>query len=238
MKKPVVALVGRPNVGKSTIFNRLIHKKISIIEDTPGVTRDRIYGTASYSDYKFHLIDTGGIELGNEDFNKEIRAQAMLAVDEADVIIFVVDGKEGLTSDDYLVRDMLKKVSNKVIVAINKCDSKKINETEYEFYELGFDKYIKVSGEHGTGIYDLLDAIVEDFPKFEEDEENNVVKFSIIGRPNVGKSSLVNAILNEERVIVSDIAETTRDAIDTPFKYNGEDYVVIDTAGMRKKGKI
>ena len=238
MKKPVVALVGRPNVGKSTIFNRLIHKKISIIEDTPGVTRDRIYGTASYSDYKFHLIDTGGIELGNEDFNKEIRAQAMLAVDEADVIIFVVDGKEGLTSDDYLVRDMLKKVSNKVIVAINKCDSKKINETEYEFYELGFDKYIKVSGEHGTGIYDLLDAIVEDFPKFEEDEENNVVKFSIIGRPNVGKSSLVNAILNEERVIVSDIAGTTRDAIDTPFKYNGEDYVVIDTAGMRKKGKI
>ena len=238
MKKPVVALVGRPNVGKSTIFNRLIHKKISIIEDTPGVTRDRIYGTASYSDYKFHLIDTGGIELGNEDFNKEIRAQAMLAIDEADIIIFVVDGKEGLTSDDYLVRDMLKKVSNKVIVAINKCDSKKINETEYEFYELGFDKYIKVSGEHGTGIYDLLDAIVEDFPKFEEDEENNVVKFSIIGRPNVGKSSLVNAILNEERVIVSDIAGTTRDAIDTPFKYNGEDYVVIDTAGMRKKGKI
>ena len=238
MKKPVVALVGRPNVGKSTIFNRLIHKKISIIEDTPGVTRDRIYGTASYNDYKFHLIDTGGIELGNEDFNKEIRAQAMLAIDEADIIVFVVDGKEGLTSDDYLVRDMLKKVSNKVIVAINKCDSKKINETEYEFYELGFDKYIKVSGEHGTGVYDLLDAIVEDFPKFEEDEENNVVKFSIIGRPNVGKSSLVNAILNEERVIVSDIAGTTRDAIDTPFKYNGEDYVVIDTAGMRKKGKI
>ena len=238
MKKPVVALVGRPNVGKSTIFNRLVHKKISIIEDTPGVTRDRIYGTASYEDYKFHLIDTGGIELGNEDFNKEIKAQAMLAIDEADVIIFVVDGKEGLTSDDYLVRDMLKKVSNKVIVAINKCDSKKIKETEYEFYELGFDKYIKVSGEHGSGIYDLLDAIVEDFPKFEEDEENTVVKFSIIGRPNVGKSSLVNAILNEDRVIVSDIAGTTRDAIDTPFKYNGEDYVVIDTAGMRKKGKI
>ena len=238
MKKPVVALVGRPNVGKSTIFNRLVHKKISIIEDTPGVTRDRIYGTASYEDYKFHLIDTGGIELGNEDFNNEIKAQAMLAIDEADVIIFVVDGKEGLTSDDYLVRDMLKKVSNKVIVAINKCDSKKIKETEYEFYELGFDKYIKVSGEHGSGIYDLLDAIVEDFPKFEEDEENNVVKFSIIGRPNVGKSSLVNAILNEDRVIVSDIAGTTRDAIDTPFKYNGEDYVVIDTAGMRKKGKI
>ena len=238
MKKPVVALLGRPNVGKSTIFNRIVHKKISIIEDTPGVTRDRIYGSANYNDYKFHLIDTGGIELGNEDFNKEIKAQAMLAIDEADVIVFVVDGKEGLTSDDFLVRDMLKKVSDKVIVAINKCDSRKINETEYEFYELGFNDYIKVSGEHGDGIYNLLDAIVKDFPKFEEDEDSNVVKFSIIGRPNVGKSSLVNAILNEERVIVSDIAGTTRDAIDTPFKYNGEDYVVIDTAGMRKKGKI
>ena len=238
MKKPVVALVGRPNVGKSTIFNRLVGKKVSIIEDTPGVTRDRIYGSVDYNNYKFHLIDTGGIELGNEDFNKEIKVQAMLAIDEADIVVFVVDGKEGLTSDDFLVRDMLKKISDKVIVAINKCDSKKIKETEYEFYELGFNTYIKVSGEQGNGIYDLMDAITENFPKFEDDEDDNVVKFSIIGRPNVGKSSLVNAILNEERVIVSDIAGTTRDAIDTPFKYNGEDYVVIDTAGMRKKGKV
>ena len=233
-----VALVGRPNVGKSTIFNKLVGKKVSIIEDTPGVTRDRIYGSVNYKDYKFHLIDTGGIELGSEDFNKEIKAQALLAIDEADIVIFVVDGKEGLTSDDYLVRDMLKKISNKVIVAINKCDSKKIKETEYDFYELGFENYIKVSGEQGDGIYELLDAITNNFTKVEEQEENNVVKFSIIGRPNVGKSSLVNAILNEERVIVSDIAGTTRDAIDTPFRYNGEDYVVIDTAGMRKKGKI
>ena len=238
MKKPVVALVGRPNVGKSTIFNKLVGKKVSIIEDTPGVTRDRIYGSVDYKDYKFHLIDTGGIELGNEDFNKEIKVQAMLAIDEADIVLFVVDGKEGLTSDDFLVRDMLQKISDKVIVTINKCDSKNIKNTEYEFYELGFDKYIKVSGEQGDGIYDLLDIITESFPKFEEDVDNNTVKFSVIGRPNVGKSSLVNAILNEERVIVSDIAGTTRDAIDTPFRYNGEDYVVIDTAGMRKKGKI
>ena len=238
MKKPTVALVGRPNVGKSTIFNKLVGKKVSIIEDTPGVTRDRIYGSVSYKDYKFHLIDTGGIELGNEDFNKEIKAQALLAIDEADIVVFVVDGKEGLTSDDFLVRDMLQKISDKVIVAINKCDSKKIKETEYDFYELGFNTYIKVSGEQGAGIYDLLDTITSNFPKYEEDDDNNVVKFSIIGRPNVGKSSLVNAILNEERVIVSDIAGTTRDAIDTPFKYNGEDYVVIDTAGMRKKGKV
>ena len=238
MKKPVVALVGRPNVGKSTIFNKLIGKKLSIIEDTPGVTRDRVYGSVSYGEYKFHLIDTGGIELGNEDFNNEIRVQASLAIDEADIVIFVVDGKDGLTSDDFLVRDMLKKISNKVIVAINKCDTKRIKETEYEFYELGFENYIKVSGEQGDGIYDLLDAITENFPKFEEDTLEGIVKFSIIGRPNVGKSSLVNAILNEERVIVSNIAGTTRDAIDTEFNYNNEKYVVIDTAGMRKRGKI
>ena len=144
MKKPVVALVGRPNVGKSTIFNKLVGRKLSIIEDTPGVTRDRVYGSVNYGEYKFHLIDTGGIELGNEDFNNEIRVQASLAIDEADIVVFVVDGKDGLTSDDFLVRDMLKKISNKVIVAINKCDTKKIKETEYEFYELGFENYIKV----------------------------------------------------------------------------------------------
>ncbi len=237
MKKPTVALIGRPNVGKSTLFNKMVGKKLSIIEDTPGVTRDRVYGSVNYQDFKFHLIDTGGIELGNNDFNNEIKVQASLAMEEADIIVFVVDGKDGLTSDDFLVRDMLQKKSNKVIVAINKCDSKRIKETEYEFYELGFEKYIKVSGEQGDGIRDLLDLIVENFPKFEEDD-NNQVKFSIIGRPNVGKSSLVNAILNEERVIVSDIAGTTRDAIDTEFNYNGETYTVIDTAGMRKKGKV
>ena len=238
MKKPVVALVGRPNVGKSTIFNKIVGRKMSIIEDTPGVTRDRIYGSASYYDYKFHLIDTGGIETGNDDFNKEIKIQAQLAIDEADIVVFVVDGKEGLTRDDYLVRDMLMKISDKVIVAINKCDSKKIKETEYEFYELGFENMIKVSGEQGNGISDLLDLVTKNFPKYDNEEQEDVVKFSIIGRPNVGKSSLVNAILNEERVIVSDIAGTTRDAIDTEFNYNNEKYVVIDTAGMRKRGKI
>ena len=237
MKLPVVALVGRPNVGKSTIFNRIVGKKIAIIEDTPGVTRDRVYSKASFYDYKFHLIDTGGVELGNADFNTEIKAQVELAIDEADIVIFVVDGKEGLTSDDLLVRDMLKKVSNKVVVAINKCDSKKVNENEYEFYELGFSNYVKVSGEHGSGISDLLDIVTKDFPKYEE-EDNTKIKFSIIGRPNVGKSSLVNALLNEERVIVSNIAGTTRDSIDTEFNYNNEKYVVIDTAGMRKKGRI
>ena len=238
MRKPVVALVGRPNVGKSTIFNKMVGKKLSIIEDTPGVTRDRVYGNVNYFDYKFHLIDTGGIELGKENFNNEIRMQATLAIDEADLVVFVVDGKEGLTSDDFLVRDMLKKAADKVIVAINKCDSKLIKETEYEFYELGFDKYIKVSGEQGDGIRDLLDLITANFPKIEEDMDDTKIKFSIIGRPNVGKSSLVNAILNEERVIVSDVAGTTRDAIDTEFNYNNEKYVVIDTAGMRKRGKV
>ena len=237
MKKPVVALLGRPNVGKSTIFNRLVGKKISIIEDTPGITRDRIYGSGEYRDYKFHLIDTGGIDLENTAFNNEIKVQAELAIDEADVIIFVVDGKEGLTSNDFAVRDMLVKSNCKVIVAINKCDSSKVKETEYEFYELGFEKYLKVSGEHNLGIQELLDEVVSEFEPIEE-EYKDIVKFSIIGRPNVGKSSLVNALLNEDRVIVSDVAGTTRDAIDTPFTYHGKEYVVIDTAGMRKKGKV
>ncbi len=237
MKKPVVALLGRPNVGKSTIFNRLVGSKISIIEDTPGITRDRIYGSVDYKDYKFHLIDTGGIDLEEASFNDEIKVQAELAIDEADVIVFVVDGKEGLTSNDFAVRDMLMRSNTRIIVAINKCDSKLVEETEYEFYELGFDKYLKISGEHNIGISELLDEIVDGFSPIEE-EYADIVKFSIIGRPNVGKSSLVNALLNEDRVIVSNIAGTTRDAVDTPFTYHGKDYVVIDTAGMRKKGKV
>ena len=161
MKKPVVALLGRPNVGKSTIFNRLVGSKISIIEDTPGITRDRIYGSVDYKDYKFHLIDTGGIDLEEASFNDEIKVQAELAIDEADVIVFVVDGKEGLTSNDFAVRDMLMRSNTRVIVAINKCDSKLVEETEYEFYELGFDKYLKISGEHNIGISELLDEIVD-----------------------------------------------------------------------------
>jgi len=238
MKKPVVALVGRPNVGKSTLFNRLIGKKLSIIEDTPGITRDRIYGNVKYQNYNFHLIDTGGIDLSEMNFNDEIKVQAELAIDEADVVLFVVDGKEGLTSNDYTVKEMLKKCNKKVIIVINKVDSKQSKENEYSFYELGFDNYIFVSGEQNIGIDDLLDEIVKDFQEYEEEYEPNMIKFSLIGRPNVGKSSLANAILNEERIIVSNVAGTTRDAIDTPFTYYGEEYVVIDTAGMRKKGKI
>lgn len=237
MKKPVVALVGRPNVGKSTLFNRLIGSKVAIIEYIPGITRDRIYGTVNFNNYVFHLIDTGGIDLSKEKFNDEIKVQAELAIDEADVIVFIVDGKEGLTSNDLEVKDMLIKSGKKVIVAINKIDSKLAREHMYDFYELGFDSYINVSAEQNEGIYELLQMITDDFKEYKE-EENNSIKFSIIGRPNVGKSSLVNAILNEDRVIVSPIAGTTRDAIDTPFVYNKENFIVIDTAGMRKKGKI
>ncbi|MFA5407699.1 MAG: ribosome biogenesis GTPase Der [Bacilli bacterium] len=239
MKIPTVALVGRPNVGKSTLFNRLVGKKISIIDDTPGITRDRIYGDANYRDIRFHLIDTGGIDVTPELFNNEIIIQASIAMEEADVIVFIVDGKDGLTSNDYVVRDMLFKSDKKVIVAINKIDNNKVKDNIYDFYELGFDEYIPVSAEHSDGINSLLDAIVSNFKEQEGEEyAPDVVKFCVVGRPNVGKSSLVNAILNEERVIVSPEAGTTRDAIDTPFTCNKKDYVVIDTAGIRKRGKL
>ncbi len=237
MKKPVVALVGRPNVGKSTLFNRLVGTKIAIIEDIPGITRDRIYGDVTFDKYSFHLIDTGGIDISDENFNEEIKTQAEIAITEADVIVFVVDAKEGITQNDLIVRDMLLKSGKKIIVAVNKIDSKLAKDNIYDFYELGFDNYINISSEQNEGIYELLLEITKDFKETEE-EENDVIKFSVIGRPNVGKSSLVNAILNEERVIVSNIAGTTRDAIDTPFTYHNEKFVVIDTAGMRKKGKI
>ena len=238
MKMPTVALVGRPNVGKSTIFNRLVGKKISIIEDTPGVTRDRIYSDVTYKNYKFHLIDTGGIDVGEEDFNKEIIVSATLAIDEADIIVFIVDGKEELNRNDFVIRDMLRKSNKKVILAVNKIDNQKRNNDIYNYYELGFDNIIPISGEHNLGISTLLDAITEEFPVYEEEKPDDKIKFCVIGRPNVGKSSLVNATLMEEKVIVSNIAGTTRDAIDTPFTYNKEEYVIIDTAGIRKSGKI
>lgn len=238
MKLPVVALVGRPNVGKSTIFNKIVGQKISIIEDTPGVTRDRIYSEATYNNYKFNIIDTGGIDISNEKFNDNIKVQASIAIDEADIVLFVVDGKEGLTANDFVVRDMLRKAAKKVIVVINKIDTNKSMENIYDFYELGFDYYIPVSGEHSIGFVELLDTIVSHFKEYDYNDEDTRLKFSVIGRPNVGKSSLINALLNEERVIVSDVAGTTRDAIDTTLKYNGEEFVIIDTAGMRKKGKI
>lgn len=239
MKIPTVALVGRPNVGKSTLFNKLVGKKQAIIEDTPGVTRDRIYGLASYLDYKFNVIDTGGIDIGDDAFNKEIKMQAELAIDEADVVVFIVDGKEGITTNDLVVRDILRRSNKKVVVAINKTDSKLSKDNIYDFYELGFDYYVLISAEQNVGINDLLDEVTKDFSKQEEEEyDKDVIKFCVIGRPNVGKSSLVNAILNEERVIVSDVAGTTRDTVDTTFNYEKRAFVVIDTAGMRKKGKI
>ncbi len=237
MKKPVVALVGRPNVGKSTLFNRLVGTKVAIIEDIPGITRDRIYGDVNFDKYSFHLIDTGGIDISDENFNEEIKSQAEIAINEADVIIFVVDAKEGITQNDLIVKDMLLKSRKKIIVAVNKIDSKLAKNNIYDFYELGFDNYINISSEQNEGIYELLLEITKDFKEYGE-EDSDSIKFSVIGRPNVGKSSLVNAILNEERVIVSNIAGTTRDAIDTPFTYHNEKFVVIDTAGMRKKGKI
>ena len=238
MKIPTVALVGSPNVGKSTIFNRLIGKKVSIIEDVPGITRDRIYGVYNKNGYKFNLIDTGGIDVGKELFNNEIKIQAEIAIEEADVVVFVVDGKEGLTANDYVVRDILYKSKKKVIVAINKMDNKKHMDNLFDFYELGFEHYIPISGEHGLGFKELLNEITKGFPKDIVEEDQDILKFCLIGRPNVGKSSLVNALLNEERVIVSNEAGTTRDSVDTKFKYEKEDYIVIDTAGMRKKGKI
>ena len=236
--KKTVCLIGRPNVGKSTIFNRLIRENKSIIMDDPGVTRDRIYGDVTYGDKTFLLIDTGGIDLGEGDFNKDIKAQAEIAVEESDVIVFVVDGREDLTSNDLYIRDMLMKTNKKVIVALNKLDNVAMQQERiYYYYELGFEYVIPLSASHALGFDDLLDEVTKDFTD-NEDLPDDTLKFCIIGRPNVGKSSLTNAILGEERSIVSNVAGTTRDSIDTKFKYNGEEYIVIDTAGMRKKGRI
>lgn len=237
MKLPTVALVGRPNVGKSTLFNKIVGKQVSIIEDMPGVTRDRIYQEATYNRKKFYLVDTGGIDASKMDFNAEIKMQAEIAISEADVVVFIVDGKEGLTANDLIVRDILRKTDKKIIVAINKIDVKDAKDNIYDFYELGFDTYIPISSIHNTGFVELMDTITMNFREQEETVDERI-KFSIIGRPNVGKSSLMNALLNEERVVVSNIAGTTRDSIDSVLKYNGEEFVIIDTAGMRKKGKV
>ncbi len=237
MSLPTVALVGRPNVGKSTLFNKIVGKKISIIEDTPGVTRDRIYQEAMYNQKKFYLVDTGGIDTSNETFNSEIKIQAEIAIKEADIVVFIVDGKEGLTANDLLIRDILRRSKKKVVVAINKMDVKEAENNIYEFYELGFDQYIPISSIHNIGYVELMDTITNDFHEKEEIQDDRL-KFSIIGRPNVGKSSLMNALLNEERVVVSDIAGTTRDSVDSVLKYHNKEYILIDTAGMRKKGKV
>lgn len=232
-----VCLVGKPNVGKSSIFNRLIKENKSIIMDTPGVTRDRIYGKVEYNNKRFHLIDTGGISLGDDDFQKDILAQATLAIDEADLVLFVVDGIEDIDASDRKVAEILHRSSKPVIVVVNKLDNDKRKDNLYNFYELGFSELVAVSASHNIGFNELLNTITKDLPE-EDIIDDDTIKFSIIGRPNVGKSSLINALLNEDRAIVSDIAGTTRDAIDTKFKYNHEDITVIDTAGMRKKGKI
>ncbi len=237
--KPVLAIVGRPNVGKSTIFNRIVGERIAIVEDKPGVTRDRIYSSAEWLNHEFHVIDTGGIEMNEEPLMVQMRQQAELAIEEADVICFVVNGREGMTGADEEVAQILYRSKKPVVLAVNKIDDPTMHDRLYEFYSLGVGDPFPISGSHGIGLGDLLDQVAEHFPKDkEEDYDEDTVRISLIGRPNVGKSSLVNAILGEERVIVSDIPGTTRDAIDTPFEKDGQDYVVIDTAGMRKKGKV
>lgn len=238
MKKGVVAIVGRANVGKSTIFNRIVGKRVSIVEDTPGVTRDRIYGDASWLTREFRIIDTGGIELENASFTEQIKMQAEIAIEEADIILFVVNGREGITKEDTFVARLLQKSRKPVVLAVNKIDDQIYKDNIYDFYSLGIGDPIPVSGSHGIGIGDLLDEVIKKLDFTEEEFAEDEIRFSIIGRPNVGKSSLTNAILGEERVIVSNIEGTTRDAIDTVFEKDGQKYRVIDTAGMRKKGKI
>lgn len=238
MIKGIAAIVGRPNVGKSTIFNRMIGERKSIVEDTPGVTRDRIYGKVEWLTQEFRLIDTGGIQLADQPFQEEIRMQVEIAVDEADVIIFVVNGKEGITNDDEYIARMLQRSEKPVILAVNKVDNAEMQANIYEFYNLGIGDPIAISGVHGIGIGDILDEVLKSFPDKKVDDYEGMTKFCLIGRPNVGKSSLVNALLKEERSIVSQIEGTTRDAIDTPFHHEDKDYVVIDTAGIRKRGKV
>ena len=234
----VVAIVGRANVGKSTIFNRIVGERISIVEDIAGVTRDRIYATASWLTKEFRLIDTGGIELKDASFTTQIKMQAEIAIEEADLIIFVVNGREGVTQEDEYVARLLQKTKKPILLAVNKIDDGAFINDIYDFYSLGIGDPIPVSGSHGIGIGDLLDEVIKKLDFTEEEFAEDEIRFSIIGRPNVGKSSLTNAILGEERVIVSNIEGTTRDAIDTVFEKDGQKYRVIDTAGMRKKGKI
>ncbi len=238
MSKPIVALVGRPNVGKSTFFNKVSGKKISIVKDEPGVTRDRLYTDAEWCGYYFTLVDTGGLELKSEDeMWRHIKKQAELAIETADVIIFFTDAKSGLHPSDIDVAEKLRKSNKPVVLAVNKMDNYE-PEKLYEFYELALGEPFGISAEHGKGTGDLLDEVVSHFPHNGELEDDETIKIAVVGRPNAGKSSLCNRILGFERTIVSDIAGTTRDAIDTPFTYNGQKYLLIDTAGIRKKKKV
>ena len=238
MKKPLVAIVGRPNVGKSTFFNKICGRRISIVEDTPGVTRDRIYGDAEWCGYNFSLVDTGGLDFNYEDeMQQNIFNQAKIAIDLVDVIMFFVDGKEGITNNDKEVATLLRKSRKPIVLVVNKLDNNEIEKT-YEFYELNIGEPMLLSAEQGKGIGDVLDEVVKHFDKINKDSDTEAIKVAKVGRPNAGKSSITNKILGEERVVVSDVAGTTRDAIDTPFRYNGKDYILIDTAGMRKKKNI
>ena len=233
-----IAIVGRPNVGKSTVFNRMLEKRLSIVEDVPGVTRDRIYGDCNWLNRTYRLIDTGGIEMADVPFQKEIKAQVDIAIEEADVIIFLTNGKEGLTNDDHYIAKLLRKSKKPVLLGVNKVDDISKIDNIYEFYALGMGDPIACSGVHGIGIGDLLDKASSLMPEKQKENYDGMIKFAIIGRPNVGKSSLTNAFLNQDRVIVSNIEGTTRDAVDTVFKANDKTYVVIDTAGIRKRGRI
>ena len=233
-----VAIVGRPNVGKSSLFNRIIGDRKAITDDKPGVTRDRIYGSAAWLTRHFGLIDTGGIDIGDAPFLEQIKTQAMLAVNEADLIVFVVDSRVGLTEVDTYIARLLYPAEKPVIVAVNKVDNDQLRGTVYEFYSLGFGEPIAVSANHGIGIGDLLDEIIKQMPTEGNLEDDDSIKLAVIGYPNVGKSSLTNRILGQERVIVSDIPGTTRDAIDTKFVRDGKDYTIVDTAGIKKSGQI
>ncbi|MDO4568445.1 MAG: ribosome biogenesis GTPase Der [Clostridia bacterium] len=239
MAKPLVAVVGRPNVGKSTLFNKLVGRRVAIVEDTPGVTRDRLYCDAEWLKYSFTLIDTGGIEPVRDDIiGAQMRRQAELAIETADVIIFLCDGREGITSADEEVADLLRRSKKPVVLAVNKVDNASLEDSAYDFYSLGIGAPITISAEQGLGLGDMLDEVVAHFYEPAQDESGETTRIAVVGKPNVGKSSLVNALLGQERAIVSDIPGTTRDAIDSPFSHDGLDYVLVDTAGIRRKRAI
>ena len=240
MAKPIVAMVGRPNVGKSTLFNRLAGKRISIVQDTPGVTRDRVYAEAEWLNYNFTMIDTGGIEPERDDIIvKQMRRQANIAIETADVIVFIVDGKEGLTAADQEVANMLRKSKKPVVLVVNKVDSLKDEENAWEFYNLGIGDPVTISAAQGLGLGDMLDKVVENFDKsIYEEGDDEYIRIAMIGKPNVGKSSLINKLLGEDRVIVSDVPGTTRDAIDSYLETEEGKFILIDTAGLRRKSKV
>lgn len=238
MVRGTIALVGRPNVGKSTIFNALIGERKSIVEDTPGVTRDRIYGEVEWLTQQYRIIDTGGIQLEDQPFSEEINMQVDIAIEEADVIVMIVSAQEGAMSDDIAIARKLQKSKKPIILAVNKADNDSLMMNIYDFYQLGLGDPMPISGSHRLGLGELMDKVVKDMPERNLPSYEGITSFCVIGRPNVGKSSLVNAILKEDRSIVSNIEGTTRDAIDTSFKYNGQEYMIIDTAGIRKRGKV